>query len=220
MGNEVSADRPQPRSDLKGQAGSASAIDLDPALLTQGSGSPNGSSPSGSQASGSAEAAEFNASQKTAQPGASTGSGLVLGSDSSSEAKSSKADATASTRRFGSRIPDGPTKTIDVPFEIVVVCQPEGLVIHPGGYLITRASLERNRKDGILVNELLAVARNRAAVDPTIRPQPRVKFLVESGGSPVFWNARKQILFSGLGWPISLQVTGAQDVRLLDQETW
>jgi hypothetical protein len=107
-----------------------------------------------------------------------------------------------------------------VPFEIVVVCEPEGLIIHPGGYRITGASLARNKQDSILVRELLAVARQRAAADPTIRPLPRVKFLVEGGGSTMFWNARKQILFSDLGWPMSLQVTGAQDRQLLGQETW
>jgi hypothetical protein len=121
---------------------------------------------------------------------------------------------------FKSRIPDGPSKTIEVPFEIVVVCQPEGLEIHPGGYRISGAVLETRRKEGILERELLAVAQQRAAADPTIRPQPRVKFLVESGGSPMFWAARKQILFSGLGWPMSLQVTGTQDPLMLNQETW
>ena len=93
-------------------------------------------------------------------------------------------------------------------------------MIHPGGYRITGAVLEGRRKDDILVNELTAVAQQRAAADPTIRPQPRVKFLVESGGSPTFWAARKQILFSGLGWPMSLQVTGTQDPLLLGRETW
>jgi hypothetical protein len=102
----------------------------------------------------------------------------------------------------------------------VVVCAPDGLIVHPGGYRITGASLESQRKDSLLVKELLAVAQNRAAADPTIRPQPRVKFLVESGGSGTFWAARKQILFSGLGWPMSLQVTGTQNPFLLGRETW
>ena len=123
-------------------------------------------------------------------------------------------------RAFKSRIHDGPTKTIEVPFEIVVVCEGDGLVIHPGGYRISGPLLESQRKDSILVRELLAVANQRAAADPTIRPLPRVKFLVESGGSPMFWAARKQILFSGLGWPMSLQVTGTQDPHVLGQVGW
>ena len=121
---------------------------------------------------------------------------------------------------FKSRIQDGPKKTIQVPFEIVVVCELDGLVIHPGGYRISGSLLQSQRKDSILVKELLAVANQRAAADPTIRPLPRVKFLVESGGSPMFWAARKQILFSGLGWPMSLQVTGAQDPHVLGPVGW
>jgi len=147
-------------------------------------------------------------------------SGMVIGSDSASTPKAEKPEDAAGGSRIGSRIPDGPARKIDVPFEIVVVCQPDCLVIHPGGYRITRAAFERNKKDGVLVEELLAVARQRAAADPNIRPQPRVKFLVEGGGGTTYWNARKQILFSGLGWPMSLQVTGAQDAPSLGQETW
>src|SRR5439155_3818765 len=99
--------------------------------------------------------------------------------------------------RFQSRISDGPTKAIDVPFEIVVVCSLDGVVIHPGAYRITGQSLQVRKKDNLLVRELQAVAQQRATADPTIRPQPRVKFLVESGGSATFWAARKQVLFSG-----------------------
>ena len=121
---------------------------------------------------------------------------------------------------FKSRISDGHSKTIEVPFEIVVVCRPDGAVIHPGGYLLTSKSLETGKKESIVVRELLAVAQRRAESDPTIRPKPQVKFLVENGGSETFWAARKQILFSGLGWPMSLQVAGAQDPHVLGKETW
>jgi hypothetical protein len=153
-----------------------------------------------------------------ASPAASSASGLVFGSDASSTSSQTKGSADAS--RFKSRIPDGPSKTIEVPFEIVIVCRPDGAVIHPGGYLLTARSLSTGKKDNIVVRELLAVAQRRAESDPTIRPQPRVKFLVENGGSEIFWAARKQILFSGLGWPMSLQVAGAQDPHMLGKETW
>jgi hypothetical protein len=146
-------------------------------------------------------------------------SGLVFGSDASSTSAKSN-DSTEIPKLHKSRIPDGPSKPIHVPFEIVVVCGPNGLIVHPGGYRITRSALEDRTNGSLLTDELLAVAQNRAVTDPSIRPQPRVKFLVESGGSPAFWAARKQILFSGLGWPMSLQVTGAQDLHLLEHETW
>ena len=145
-------------------------------------------------------------------------SGLVFGADNSASSNQAKTANDGPT--FKSRIPDGPTKKIDVPFEIVVVCGPDGAVIHPGGYQLTRKSLETGKKNSIMVRELLAVAQHRAESDPAIRPQPRVKFLVENGGSESFWAARKQILFSGLGWPMSLQVAGAQDPHWLGKETW
>ena len=50
-------------------------------------------------------------------------------------------------------------KAIDVPFEIVVVCGPDDLVIHPGGYRITGQSLQVRRKDNLLVRQLLGVAQ-------------------------------------------------------------
>src|SRR5262249_13586059 len=107
-------------------------------------------------------------------------SGLVFGSDpgstsNSSSNASSKDDGSFEGPRFTSRIKDGPTKTIEVPFPFVVVCEPEGVILHPGGYRITARSLESRRADGLLVKELLAVARQRAATDPSIRPIPRVK---------------------------------------------
>ncbi len=151
-------------------------------------------------------------------PATSSTPGLVFGSDTSSTSSQTKSSSNAP--RFKSRIADGPTKSIDVPFEIVVVCRPDGAVIHPGGYMLTGKSLTAGKKDSVMVRELLAVAQRRAESDPTIRPQPRVKFLVENGGSETFWAARKQILFSGLGWPMSLQVAGAQDPHVLGKETW
>ena len=158
-------------------------------------------------------------SESTSPPASSSSaSGLVFGSDANSTSGTAKGSPDFPSTP--SRITDTQAKAIDVPFEIVVVCGPDDLVIHPGGYRITGQSLQVRRKDNLLVRQLLGVAQQRAIADPKIRPQPRVKFLVESGGSPTFWAARKQILFSGLSWPMSLQVTGAQDPHLLGKESW
>jgi hypothetical protein len=157
-------------------------------------------------------------SMANAAPSMSSPSSLILGSDSAASTNRTK-DA-ADVPSFKSRIADGPSRTIEVPFEIVVVCRTDDIVIHPGGYLLTTKSLEAGKKENIVVRELLAVVRRRAESDPTIQPRPRVKFLVENGGSESFWAARKQILFSGLGWPMSLQVSGAQDPHVLVKETW
>jgi hypothetical protein len=161
------------------------------------SGSPSGS-PSGTGSSGAA-------------------SGLIFGSDGDGGSSSGQGQGVPG---FGGQRPDGPTRTIEVPFEIVVVCDPEGVIVHPGGYRLTRYALDEHRKDGVMVRQLLAVANQRAAADPTIRPRPRVKFLVENGGTETFWAVRKQVLFSGLNWPMSLQVVGNQNTQRLLEETW
>src|SRR5271157_1393730 len=207
-GSAKSASRSGPAGDLQAGAG------LDSSLGSQGS----TSSASSMNPSAGAVGSSLASMAGSTSPTTSSTSGLVFGSDASSTSGQPKSSADAP--RFKSRIPDRLSKTIEVPFEIVVVCGPDGAVIHPGGYLLTSKSLETGKKDDVVVRELLAVAQQRAESDPTIRPQPRVKFLVENGGSETFWAARKQILFSGLGWPMSLQVAGAQDPHMLGKETW
>jgi hypothetical protein len=108
---------------------------------------------------------------------------------------------------------------IDVPFEIVVVCRRDDLLLHPGGYRIRAQSLQAKgaNSEPLLQRELRAIVRRRAQVDPLIRPKPRLKFLVEAGGASTFWTARRQLTFSDLDWPMTVQVSGPQSGYLLDQ---
>ncbi|MGA7498770.1 MAG: hypothetical protein WBX00_18735 [Isosphaeraceae bacterium] len=211
-GSAGSANRSGPAGDLQAGAG------LDSRLGSQASTSNASASASSKNASAGAVGSSLASMAGSASSTTSSTPGLVFGPDAGST--SGQAKSSSDARWFKSRISDGHSKTIEVPFEIVVVCRPDGAVIHPGGYLLTSKSLETGKKESILVRELLAVAQRRAESDPTIRPNPRVKFLVENGGSETFWAARKQILFSGLGWPMSLQVAGAQDPHILGKETW
>ncbi|MGZ3395869.1 MAG: hypothetical protein ACXWPK_17535 [Isosphaeraceae bacterium] len=211
-GSAGSANRSGPAGDLQAKAG------LDSSLGSQPSTSNASASASSKIASAGAVGSSLASMAGSASSTTSSTSGLVFGPDAGST--SGQAKSSSDARWFKSRISDGPSKTIEVPFEIVVVCRPDGAVIHPGGYLLTSKSLETGKKESIVVRELLAVAQRRAESDPTIRPNPRVNFLVENGGSETFWAARKQILFSGLGWPMSLQVAGAQDPHILGKGTW
>jgi hypothetical protein len=113
---------------------------------------------------------------------------------------------------------------IEVPFEIVLVCRRDDLVLHPGGYRITSQALREGRgkatsSEGLLRRELRTIVRRRAQVDPMIRPKPRIKFLVETGGGTVFWMAQRQLIFSGLDWPMSVQVAGPQSAPPLGEGT-
>jgi hypothetical protein len=121
--------------------------------------------------------------------------------------------------------PDRPPGAIEVPFEIVVVCRRNDLLLHPGGYRVSLQALREGggkgtNPEGLLPKQLRAIARRRAEVDPLIRPKPSVRFLVENDGSRTFWIARRQLLFSKLNWPMSLQVAGSQGPHVFNEETW
>jgi hypothetical protein len=121
--------------------------------------------------------------------------------------------------------PDRPSGSIEVPFEIVVVCRRDDLLLHPGGYRLTAQALREgggkgSNPESLIKRELRAMVRRRAQVDPMIRPRPSIKFLVETEGGTTFWTARRQLLFSGLDWPMSLQVAGPQDKHVFNGETW
>jgi hypothetical protein len=151
-----------------------------------------------------------------AQPGQGTPS-LGLGQNSSS--KSDSDDDFAPPHIV---LPDKPPGSIDVAFEIVVVCRENSVLLHPGGYLITSQRLKEPRGDNesLLARELRAMVRKRALVDPLIRPRPSIKFLVETNGDDTFWLARRQIIFEMPDWPVSLQVSGSHGPRVFDKGAW
>ena len=120
---------------------------------------------------------------------------------------------------------DRPPGAIEVPFEIVVVCRRDDLLLHPGGYRLTAQALRDGRakeinQPSLLQRELRALVRRRSEIDPLIRPKPSVRFLVENDGGTTFWIARRQLMFSGLNWPMSLQVAGPQSRHVFNEETW
>jgi hypothetical protein len=115
-----------------------------------------------------------------------------------------------------------PFGSIEVPLEIVVVCRRNDLLVHPGGYRLTKAALEEKRPgdDGLLVREIRAIVWKRAVVDPLVRPKPSIKLLVESNGGSTFAIARRQLFFAVPKWPVSLQVAGSQEPHIFKQGTW
>ena len=121
-------------------------------------------------------------------------------------------------RHAGSRSdPKKPLK-IDVPFELVVACGPEGVVIHPGGYRLSSKALKA--RDGLLVSNLKTIVQTRRQVDPMIHPHPSVRFLVEPGGSETYWDARRQTMMAGMDWPVALQVSDSSILDNFSREAW
>jgi hypothetical protein len=117
----------------------------------------------------------------------------------------------AKLRAPGSRSELKKPMTIEVPFEMVVACGPEGVVLHPGGYRLSSKALKAN--DGLLLRDLKTMVQTRRQVDPTIHPRPSIRFLVEPGGIETYRDARRQTVLSGLEWPVSIQVA---DSNILD----
>jgi hypothetical protein len=105
--------------------------------------------------------------------------------------------------------------TVDAPLELVVACGADGVVLHPGGY---RLSLAAIRKPGELMHDLETIVHNRALIDPTVHPRPRVRFLVEPGGTETFEEARRRTVLSGKEWPVSVQVAGPSAPEVFPKE--
>jgi len=118
--------------------------------------------------------------------------------------------------------PAPPMGSIEVPFEIVVVCRRYDVLLHPGGYRLTLQAMREQGagNDGLLAREIRAIVRRRVLVDPLIRPKPAIRFLVETYGAQAFWTARRQLLFSLPEWPMSLQVSSSQEPHVFSEETW
>jgi hypothetical protein len=105
---------------------------------------------------------------------------------------------------------------IDAPLEIVVACGPDGLVLHPGGYRISREVLKS--KNTLLAKQLSTIVQLRQQVDPLIRPIPSIRFLVEPMGNDTYREARKQTVLSGVDWPITLQLGDSNILDFVPEE--
>jgi hypothetical protein len=147
----------------------------------------------------------------------SSGSGFSLGSDAPSRSNSSDDMIVPPRPR-----PVPAVGSIEVPFEIVVVCRQYDILLHPGGYRLTVQAMQEqgDGHDGLLVREIRAMVRRRAVADPMIRPRPAIRFLVESYGSESFWMARRQLLFTLPDWPMTLQVSSSQEPRVFCTGPW
>jgi hypothetical protein len=150
-------------------------------------------------------------------PGGSDSDGAGRGSPGGSPGGSGRGSGTAQGSRKGSILADKAPLRIEVPFEMTVVCSRAGVIIHPGGYRLSPASLKS--KDRMLVKELNAVLQQRREVDPLIIPRPRLRFLVEPGGAQSYEDARKQTALAGLAWPTTIQVGETSVISFSGRET-
>ncbi len=189
------------------------------------------STSSGLQTGALSSSAASSDSSSNSQPGA-----VPLGGNSQ---QSSSSTSPSSTNSFGLNTtpntdesnelmmpprpkPVLPSGAIEAPFQIVIVCRKDEVLLHPGSYRLTGDILRSTGQgsDSMLAREIRAMVRNRAMVDPLIRQKPSLRFLVEAQGAETFALARRQLLFSLPDWPVSLQVSGSQDPGVFSRNPW
>ena len=108
-----------------------------------------------------------------------------------------------------------PPKISEEWLEIVIACQPHGVIIQPGGYRLSQSSLESGT---LLLDRIRSIAQ-RGAQDREGRiRRPCLRFVVEAGGQSSFWIARKQTSFIGMDWPAKVQLTETISWDHLDSE--
>jgi hypothetical protein len=170
-----------------------------------GSGSGSGNNPSSTAANGTAGADGVvvgSSDGSGTQPKAGT-VGMGLGGSDSGD---------PSGKKGGSGFDPSVDYRKERKLEVVVACGPNGVVVQPGGFHL---SLERlASSDQHLLKTMRAVVASRQAAEPKIDYRPRVKFVVEPGGEQTYLTARKQTVMVGLGWPVSLQLTEGDGVRI------
>ncbi len=96
--------------------------------------------------------------------------------------------------------------------DLVVVCEPTGVLIQPGGYRLSTEALENGHPN--LVASLRAIVARHETREPRVDFKPRLTFLVNKGGEATYWRARRQTVLVGLGWPIRLKVAEGDPVKL------
>lgn len=115
-----------------------------------------------------------------------------------------------------------PTRSpvVDTPkerdLELVVVCSKEGVILHPGAYRLSAATLKASTSR--LCDDLKKLVRAQEVRDPDHAIRPKLRFLVQPGGHATYELARGQTLLQGIDWPSRLQVAEGETLRLADRE--
>jgi hypothetical protein len=104
---------------------------------------------------------------------------------------------------------------VEVALDLTIGCRPDGVIIHPGGYRISLATL---KKDGVLKTDLQTIVRNHEIADPMVIPRPRIEFLIEPGGGQTYQLARKQTVLAALGWAVTFRIADSTAPRVFTKE--
>ena len=135
----------------------------------------------------------------------------------------SASEAAAAVRRQTSAPPNladwtPPGSIVDRTFEVVVVCGPQGVIVHPGNYRVTVDALKD--REGLFKKQVVALVKNRRLVDPKTQVEPRIRFLIQPSGFDTYRLARSQFFVSGLNWPTSTQVADPDPLVIQSRGVW
>lgn len=135
------------------------------------------------------------------QPGRGSAAGVAVVSEGSAGAEGEGSGTGGGAGRGGQADPGWKPQPR---LELVVVCGAQGVLIHPGAYRLSLSNLKST--DNRLVETLEAITVHQQAKHPQVQYRPSIRLLVEAGGQETYWKVRQQLLFTGLAWPVSLQV--------------
>lgn len=102
--------------------------------------------------------------------------------------------------------------------EFVVACSPQGVSVHPGNYRVTAATLKS--KEDLLSGQLRALVRQKEQAEPGTTVEPSIRYIIEQGGHQTYTAARAQVIFTGIDWPTSFQVSDGEPLRLFSTDAW
>ena len=91
------------------------------------------------------------------------------------------------------------------PFEITLTCGERGMIVHPGGLRLTRATLAT--ADTRWLDHLQNLVRvSQLVEDPEVILRPELTILVQADGHETYQLIRGKVALSGLAWPVTLRV--------------
>lgn len=158
-----------------------------------GRGQGSGSEGSGSQGQG-----------QSSEPGGAASSASAGGSSGGSS-------GSAAPGMVSTTLPHPKPWMNDKSLPITLACGPNGVLVQPGGYRLSRGALEKSH---LLHDRLKAVVKGAEKSAHGQPVKPRLQFVIEPGGEETFWLVRRQTVFAGTDWPATVRLveSGGLDV--------
>ncbi len=180
---------------------------------TNPAGAVGGTAGSGASSTGST------ASTSSSSSSGKTGTGTSVSGTSSGVPIGPPGGGGGQSGGQGGTGPSGPpdSKFQSKSFEIFLSCGPNGVTVHPGNHVLTRADLEGN--DLALPGRIHGLIQDRWKAEPEVGWRSKLHFLIKPGGEGTYLRARTQILSANMGLPMTFQLAGTSPIKGVLEET-